>query len=280
MKKKRNVRKLMDKNISVGLAGSVLLASCTSNGVPPPNDVLQVGMKQVKRVQGYPVDDDFFYHSTVIELTNEDEQLMELFSNLAQDILTDPDMASLFVNDPEGYLAQFGYEYTGRIDAGLLQMATAFADDEIRNAIERGDIDDFIGLCSSRGLLSLPSGLNEANIKEQIKLFSNNVFVDGDPAMSIVTILLVIALVVVFVAVIGPDCDDPPCYGFSYDRLSPLTLWAYDSPNTYIPSEEWVSAQYEMIEGFLNVYDERFVMDEEYHNTLENIIKSTLIQNL
>lgn len=282
MKKQLDVTTIVDKGISATVASAVLLASCTPSNELSQSNRINERPRKCSASSAEP-EHDIFFRSTAIALTDTDKQLLSIFSELAQDILSEPSIAAEFSADPLAYLEQRGYTYQGDIDAGLLQMVTAFADDDIRNAIEERDVNGFIELCRDKGLLAIPTGLNEESFKSQLKSFSNNMFVENDTVSAPIAVVavLVVAIVLVFVVVEGPDCDDPPCFVAAYDNLSPFVLWAYDSHDTYIPIEdEWTQMQFAVVEETLMNYDPRYTSDSEYHDMVENIVKSTLLNTL
>lgn len=285
MKKRSDVKTVVDKSISTTLAGAVLLASCTPSNELSQGNLAGIGVEQdaTLRVPGY--NPNSLFRSIAINLSIEDKQLLSIFSELVQDILTDPVVAADFSANPLAYLAQRGYTYQGNLDAGLLQMVTAFADEDIRTAIEERDVNEFIMLCKNKGLLALPTGLDEANLRAQIASFSNDVLSDDNtglvPVAIALALVVAVAVVLVFVVADGPDCDDPPCIVAAFNNLSPLVLWAYNSPDTYIPiNDEWTAMQFAVIEEALTIYDPQYTSNQEYRNMVDNIVKSTLLNTL
>lgn len=283
MKKRSDVKTVVDKSISTTLAGAVLLASCTPSKELSQGNLAGIGVEQDATLRVPESNPNSFLRSVAINLSNEDKQLLSIFSELAQDILTNPVAAADFSANPSAYLARRGYTYQGSLDAGLLQMVKAFADEDIRTAIEERDVNEFIMLCRNKGLLALPTGLDEASLRAQIASFSNNVLSDDNTEFTPVALalLVAVAIVLVFVVASGPDCDDPPCFVAEFNNFSPLVLWAYNSPDTYIPiNDEWTAMQFAVIEEALTIYDPQYTSNQEYRNMVDNIVKSTLLNTL
>ncbi len=78
-------------------------------------------------------------------------------SLLAQDVFDNPEVASTFSRDPNGYLKAIGLDDV-RLDPGAIEVKVALAlgDPDVRGAIERDDPRAFVQALEGRGLIRSP----------------------------------------------------------------------------------------------------------------------------
>ena len=305
MKKKKT-----QKTLSVSLAGSILLSSCSPQNILNYEEIEEVNNKQVQRVSKRSKQSDAeLLSSCLLPLSEKDKQLITLCINLTNDILQNKDVAARFSENPQLYFAEKGYTYTGDFDSGLLQLALAAADEDIRKAIENQDAKLFVNLCIQKGLLSTPSNLDitksdagQSIDKNELSAFLSSHGYDlldddntslkdnnADVAVEAVALLYVAGIVVVatIVAVglavlVCGDGEEPPKPIKPAEPLnietSPLTLWLFNSRNNTIdaPLNAWVETQFNKIDEILVENYSLYANNTTYRRQLQKIIKANL----
>jgi hypothetical protein len=124
-------------------------------------------------------------------------------SLLAQDVFDNPEVASAFNRDPQGYLKAVGLDDV-RLDTEAVEVKVALAlgDPDVRSAIDRDDPRAFVQALEGRGLIRSPEPSQLAQrIGAQLDGLKGRV--DTDPVPESCTVLAIcLAAVWVWVAVI------------------------------------------------------------------------------
>ena len=251
---------------------------------------------------------DELLESCAISFSQEDAALLTLCANLANDIINNPDIAASFAEDPTGYVNDLGINYVGDFDLGLIQLAQAASNQEIKDAIMTGDTSRFIHLCMENNLISIPSGFKGANIEELfvherplreyleecnynqetidllLRQVDHDISVEAVLVVYTAGILFVAEVVAAFlgaiVSVVVYVLLETPISRVEMNQVSPLNLWLF-SPEvddvSQIPINEWIEEQYHQIDSllqeFVPAYQENVAIQEDF----EKIIKANLV---
>lgn len=89
-----------------------------------------------------------------IPLSNENQEYITAAQKLSADIFKHPNLANEFIKNPSLYFSQYGYKGNICIDDGLVKLITAYADEQIREAIQNKDLKRLVSLCQSKGLFN------------------------------------------------------------------------------------------------------------------------------
>lgn len=300
--KKKNYKKRMQDTVSVSLAGAMLLTSCSQPELTTINDSDFSGVTKLPARQSSTNALDSMLDSCAIPLTTDDLNLINLTHQLLNDILNNPQVAQEFASDPHAYMAANNCAYDGDLNVGLIQMAIAAADPAIRTAIEEQDIVSFLDLCEQRGILTLPTGLQEISSSDlyvdDVSLAQylsdngysqtlNEVFEENNSAIALMSVvathfLVLAAVAALIVAAVGPVVIGVENMETDFDNMeiSPLSLWLFNSnaDSTYIPINEWINRQYEQIDPILQETSSRYVNDAAFRMDTERIIKANLVK--
>ena len=110
-----------------------------------------------------------------IPLSNENQEYITAAQKLSADIFRHPNLANEFIKKPSLYFSQYGYKGNICIDDGLVKLITAYADEQIREAIQNKDLKRLVSLCQSKGLfndiessIDMPKKIENLLAKEQI----------------------------------------------------------------------------------------------------------------
>lgn len=240
------------------------------------------------------------YDSALIYLSETDQERVQLAASLAIDIFTDSHVAQEFTENPTAYMEMHNLSYEGDLDYGIIQMALAFANDEIRQAITNHDVEGFFSLCQTQGLFSLPIGIENADITEVQDLLENAGFsmedIEGIQAINaipfiwaaVAVIALAVALLIVDVYQIvhqmGPDPEpDQPIADMTELNPSPITLWAIMDENiesAQLMLSEVANEYYTILDNYLESHCDRYLSDEDFRNRVQLLAKANLIQYL
>lgn len=300
--KKKNYKKRMQDTVSVSLAGAMLLTSCSQPELTTINDSDFSGVTKLPARQSSTNALDSMLDSCAIPLTTDDLNLINLTHQLLNDILNNPQVAQEFASDPHAYMAANNCAYDGDLNVGLIQMAIAAADPAIRTAIEEQDIVSFLDLCEQRGILTLPTGLQEISYSnlyvDDVSLAQylsengysqtlNEAFEENNSAIAVMSVvathfIVLAAVAALIVAAVGPVAIGVESMETDFDNMeiSPLSLWLFNSnaDNTYIPVNEWINRQYEQIDPILQETSSRYANDEAFRVDTEKIIKANLVK--
>ena len=252
-------------------------------------------------------DDAVEYTSALIPFTTEDEERLLLAMSLAIDIFTDPDAAQWFSTDPTMYMANRNLEYEGSLDYGILQMVLAFADGDIRQAIEEHNIEDFITLCQDRGIFAIPFGLEDIDADEFRRALEEagvspedtDVIVECYYIIPVAAVVFVVAAIFVAIAASVESAIELHAAIFldtavalnGYDTYtdmselnpSPLALWMTregDYTADQIVLNEVAENYYTQIDTYLSNHSTQYVSDDNYRDCIQRLIKSNLVHAL
>lgn len=110
-----------------------------------------------------------------IPLSNENQEYITAAQKLSADIFRHPNLANEFIKKPSLYFSQYGYKGNICIDDGLVKLITAYADEQIREAIQNKDLKRLVSLCQSKGLfndiessIDMPKKIENLLAKEHI----------------------------------------------------------------------------------------------------------------
>ncbi|MEY8687009.1 hypothetical protein AB9N12_13045 [Bacteroides sp. AN502(2024)] len=110
-----------------------------------------------------------------IPLSNENQEYITAAQKLGADIFKHPDLAKEFIKNPTLYFSQYGYKGNVCIEDGLVKLITAYADEQIREAIRNKDLKKLVSLCQSKGLfndiesaINMPKKIEDILTKEHI----------------------------------------------------------------------------------------------------------------
>ena len=248
------------------------------------------------------------FESAVIPLSDVDQQKLLLSASLVIDIFSNPSIAREFAENPSAYMEKRDLSYEGDLDYGIIQMALAFADDGIRQAILNHDIKEFITRCHAQGLLAVPISMDCADSKEITQLLkrigltkrgeiiqNEGIIVEVILAVFAVAVLNTAAVVNVIANVnVGININvlantdtvtsgSKSPTGISDLVLSPITLWAImneDIESSYIVLNEIANDYYTQIDTYLANHSTEYATNEEYKNRLQVLIKANLIKYL
>lgn len=126
------MKKKLQKLTSLTLASAITLASCSPNGTNLLNaDEVQEETKKA-------IDASELLEKCVIQLTPEDQALMEYCVGLIEELMTDSEKAKAFIASPKDFIAQHG-SFDGELDEGMIEMMKFLAHEDIKQAIEQQD---------------------------------------------------------------------------------------------------------------------------------------------
>lgn len=292
------------------MAGSILMSSCSPQNILNYEDIEQANSNQIQRVSKRSQRSiDELSSSCLLPLSEQDKQLINLCINLTNDILHNREVAAQFSGNPQLYLAEKGYTYAGDFNSGLIQLALAASDEDIRQSIENQDAKSFVSLCIQKGLLSIPSNLeitrdengqfaDEEQLKEFLYSHGYNLLDDDNSSLKendvevaveavallyVAGVVVVAALVAVGLAVIvcGEDGELPDKQqGIPMSiETSPLTLWLFNSnDNTIVaPINTWVETLFNQIDEILMENYPAYATDTAYREQLQKIITANIL---
>ncbi|MBO5226024.1 MAG: hypothetical protein J6B46_06450 [Parabacteroides sp.] len=108
-------------------------------------------------------------------LSNEEYTFYSAVQKLADDILDDPEIANRFSKNPQKYMELYGYRGDFEMDDGLIKLALAYSDENIRNTLKNGDLKEFVRLCKDKNVFF--NYTSKLNVPEKI---ANRTFLLSD----------------------------------------------------------------------------------------------------
>jgi hypothetical protein len=274
MKKKPNFQQV----IAGTLATAILAQSCTKypDLYYDPSTVPNINQNNIYNSPTYP------FSSISISLTLEEKEYLDFVSYLLDDILKNSQNAETFINDPNGYAIEAGYNNL-ELDINnddLLKFIIALSDNEIRDAVKNNNITKFLQLCKQKNIIGNFNITNNSVIKKILEKnpnishffddmpFANKAaFKDANTAVLIHVAVaigaVVAAVVVVFVAavVIAAAHEDEEYRNLGNDQIA-LQLWKFnggDNNRTYALISEYTEMQItSIIETLRQNYPEQF----------------------
>lgn len=151
------------KSVSTTVAAAILAPSCTD---------------------GYNFSDSY-YGSHVENLIHGESLFNVSESNLSEEflhklkaiqqiidtVLINRKEAKLFAKNPDEYIATKEIDFNIMLHEAERRLLSAFADDDILNAVKQSDVETFLSLCSERGYIGV---INEYNKPENIRAIFKN----------------------------------------------------------------------------------------------------------
>lgn len=117
------------------------LVSCENNNIEAPES----------NNEDYPIMSRNVEKGTIaVSLPDDTGQYLITFQKIADDILNYPELANEFIKDPQQFFHQYGYNGNISLDDGYIRFLTAYADNEIRDAIKNRDLKSMIRLCREK----------------------------------------------------------------------------------------------------------------------------------
>ena len=249
-------------------------------------------------------EDEIEYTHILIPFSGQDEERLLLAMSLAIDIFADPNTAQAFSENPNTYMENRNLAYEGDMDFGILQMALAFADDEIRHAVENHDVELFMTLCQDRGILAIPFGVENIDMNQmrqalEVAGVSQNdidiiveLFIWVPVALIFLLVVLTTAGIIAdvyaamelklavltddYVVINGPDSY----YDMQELNPSPIALWM--TIGEHLASDQMVLDEvaenyYTRIDSYLSAHSEEYNSNENYRDCIQRLVKSNLI---
>ena len=83
-----------------------------------------------------------------VPLSMDNKQYINAVKQLANDVFCYPELAKDFIKSPQTYFSRYGYEGEILLDDGIIKLIMAYANDDIRQAIQNNDLKLMVRLCS------------------------------------------------------------------------------------------------------------------------------------
>lgn len=250
---------------------------------------------------------DLVFSSRVIPLSLQDQQRVQLATSLVIDVFSDASVAQSFSANPSAYMAERHLTYEGSLDYGIIQMALAFSNSDIRQAIIDHDIESFVSLCQTEGLLTIPTGVESAGLEGVEQLLESIGFSDeelgqmqtsGVMVWAFLVLLIIGIINIAVVANLGAAINlvavansvtfinsDSSGYGTDYyiEDLTPcpVALWAIlneDISSTQIILNSVAESYFGEIDSYLENHYSEYTENEEFRNRVQVLIKANLIK--
>lgn len=252
-------------------------------------------------------EDEIEYTHILIPFSGQDEERLLLAMSLAIDIFADPNTAQAFSENPNAYMENRNLAYEGEMDFGILQMALAFADDEIRHAVENHDVELFMTLCQDRGIFAIPFGVEDIDMDDIRHSLEESGVAQSDIEIIVECFYLVPVFAVVFVlaaifvaavasvesaielhAAIFLDTvvvlnGYETYYDMSELNPCPITLWMMqegDATADQIILSELADSYFTQMDSYLLNNSPTYVSNEQYRDCIQRLIKSNLVHIL
>lgn len=87
-----------------------------------------------------------------VPLSMDNKQYINAVKQLANDVFCYPELAKDFIKSPQTYFSRYGYEGEILLDDGIIKLIMAYANDDIRQAIQNNDLKLMVRLCSKNHL--------------------------------------------------------------------------------------------------------------------------------
>jgi hypothetical protein len=105
-----------------------------------------------------------------IPVTKEEREYLAFVNYLLGDIINNPQIAEDFMNEPERYALEAGFnDLKINLEDNLIRMIVTIADQEIRDAVINKDITRFLQLCQEKNIINNFDISNSPIIKEIIE---------------------------------------------------------------------------------------------------------------
>ena len=136
-------------SLSIGLTFSAFLFQACENAdsADELNETIEQQKLQVKFVG---------MDTAAIPLSRQGKEYLEFLKKLSDDIVEDSTVAVEFSQNPNAYCKKAGFDNLFiNMDSGLLKLILALGDQELCDAANRNDIQEFVLLCQQKGLLDI-----------------------------------------------------------------------------------------------------------------------------
>lgn len=121
--------------------------------------------------------------AVAVSLSDDKDKYISTVQKIAEDVLKYPDLANELIKDPQQFFSKYGYNGDINLDDGYIRFLTAYADDEIREAIKNKDLRLMIKLCREKEIFDnatskigladdLKKVLKENNYDNQVQPYS------------------------------------------------------------------------------------------------------------
>lgn len=230
-----------------------------------------------------------------IELTNENLVYLEFLNKLGNDILKTPSIAEEFALNPKEYLKKYGYDKDIDLDEGMLKLILALGDKEINDAINTGDIKQFIVLLKERNLLdsysnvridlsgSDVSTMSEIITQEPavftIPIYMVAIFISyAAAAYTAVVGVSVAAYLGVAVEVAGPTSTDESRF---LDNNPVFKIWQLkgDTEKTYIATDLYLEEEANKAIEAIEIYNKDAFKNKLSKEEFKNFFKLNMLKN-
>lgn len=183
------------------LSGTILLESCT-NGyyMDFPADEIN------RQIAGKIDSNNSIAIPVQIKISENDTEYIFFLQRLATDIVNHPEIAEEFINNPNQYIEEKGFNSKHIVvDSKLTKIILALADKNICSAIEQGNIGEYLSLLKERGLMEKISindidSISKSQIEIQKILTRNSAITNLETQASAVA--FAVAVIVGAVAVV------------------------------------------------------------------------------
>lgn len=230
-----------------------------------------------------------------IELTNENLVYLEFLNKLGNDILKTPSIAEEFALNPKEYLKKYGYDKDIDLDEGMLKLILALGDKEINDAINIGDIKQFIVLLKERNLLDSYSNVRIDLSGSDVSTMSE--IITQEPAVFTIPVYMVAifisyaaaaytavigvsvaAYLGVAVEVAGPTSTDESRF---LDNNPVFKIWQLkgDTEKTYIATDLYLEEEANMAIEAIEIYNKDAFKNKLSKEEFKNFFKLNMLKN-
>lgn len=195
--------KSFEKITSIALSSSLILESCV-NGyyMDFPADDINAAIENNN--------DNYCYQAALplkINVLPHDTEYIFFLQALAADIIANPNVAEEFISNPNEYIAKRGFSGEKiAIDSKLTKIILALANEDICDAIQKGDVKKYLSLLKTNNLIDTIT-INDVNTaidyqKEINKFIRNNSMESIDSQETTSIIIFAVAIIVGAAAVV------------------------------------------------------------------------------
>jgi len=253
MNKKDKLKKVNLKKVVAGtLATTIFLESTALNYSVyfADSSIDEINKKYMNLNQEYP------FTVLNIPISVEAKNYLDFVNYLLVDILTDTTSATRFLENPNFYVQEAGFEpmALNMEEDGLFQMILNLADTEIREAILNNDISEFLRLCKEKDVFKSiapkdapPFDIDIIKLPPDIKEIINPIMGEAAVAVVVAAVAVVVAyFTAVAAATVFVAATKVKVLGISNISLAPshefvLQLWGFhggDPSQTYVITSE------------------------------------------
>ena len=306
------MKKKLKQATSLTLATTITLASCSPNGTYLfHSDEMQEETKK-------DVDTINLLEKCVVELTPEDQQIMDYYIGLIDELMNDSKKAKAFIDSPQNFLSEQANTYEGELDEGIIEIIKVLAYEDVKEAIRNKDFKTFTALCKKYDIISIPKIVRDTleviSDKRLIKKIVTNANMDEYATVNhslnevspvyCACLLVFVGVVAIALAEVAVSVDfissgnstlmskapqqnlqnsNTSFIEQSKDmRITPSALIFYklkSKEDINLYTNDWVEQQYQLIDNFLMQNNVNYTNNESYRTSIQQIIKGLLLQN-